>query len=61
MNDNKKNGMSFIQWLQPLFIALKLTGAIKWSWAAVLSPFWITFIIIALAALTVTIADLDDK
>lgn len=30
-----------------LFVALKLTGHIDWSWFWVLSPFWIPFAIIA--------------
>ncbi len=29
-----------------LFVALKLTGQIDWSWFWVLSPFWIPFAII---------------
>lgn len=28
-----------------LFVALKLTGQIDWSWFWVLSPFWIPFAI----------------
>lgn len=32
----------FVGLLQLLFIALKLTGHIKWSWVAVLAPTWIT-------------------
>jgi hypothetical protein len=31
-----------------LFVALKLTGAIKWSWVWVLAPFWIPIAITAL-------------
>lgn len=30
--------------LQILFIALKLTGVISWSWIWVLAPIWIGFI-----------------
>ena len=30
--------------LQILFIALKLTGVISWSWVWVLAPIWIGFI-----------------
>ena len=32
------SGFSFFDGLQLLFIGLKLTGAITWSWLAVLSP-----------------------
>ena len=30
-----------------IFITLKLTGYITWSWLWVLSPFWIPFAILA--------------
>lgn len=32
--------------LSLLFIGLKLTGYIDWSWLWVLSPLWITFVLI---------------
>lgn len=42
----------FAALLAILFIALKLTGIIAWSWLWVLSPLWIgVVIVIALAAL----------
>jgi hypothetical protein len=45
MSNNKKNnraeGVSFLGLLTLLFIALKLTGFIDWSWWWVLSPLWI--------------------
>ncbi len=34
-------GPSFVSLLAILFIALKLTGVITWSWWWVLSPLWI--------------------
>lgn len=46
-SENKKNssptgtGIGFNGLLTILFIALKLTGVIKWSWWWVLSPIWI--------------------
>jgi hypothetical protein len=44
MTENKptiNNGMGFCGWLALLFIALKLTGFIQWSWWWVLAPLWI--------------------
>jgi len=42
MSNNNKTvstgGPSFLGWLTLLFIALKLTGFITWSWFWVLSP-----------------------
>ena len=35
-------GLSFISLLTVLFIGLKLTGVINWSWMWVLSPVWIS-------------------
>ena len=37
---NKTNSAWFPQALTLLFIALKLTGHIAWSWVWVLSPMW---------------------
>lgn len=43
MSDNNSNsgGVGFFGWLVLLFIALKLTGYIEWSWWWVLSPLWV--------------------
>ena len=49
MSDNKStasSGISFTGLLAILFIALKLTGVITWSWLWVLAPIWITFVIV---------------
>lgn len=35
----------FLELLTVLFIGLKLTGYINWSWWWVLSPLWIPFLI----------------
>lgn len=40
-------GIGFFGLLTILFIGLKLTGYIAWSWLWVLSPIWIPFAIIA--------------
>jgi len=39
-----KDGVSFVDLLAILFIGLKLTGHIDWSWWWVLSPIWVVFI-----------------
>ena len=49
MSDNKStssSGIGFLGLLAILFIALKLTGVIAWSWWLVLAPIWITFIFV---------------
>lgn len=38
-----------------LFIVLKLTGNIDWSWWWVLSPLWIPFVIVILLAILIGI------
>lgn len=40
---SSSNGIGFCGLLTILFIGLKLTGVIQWSWWAVLSPLWIPF------------------
>lgn len=40
---NNSGGIGFIGLLTILFIGLKLTGYINWSWLWVLSPIWISF------------------
>ena len=44
-----------------LFIALKLTGHISWSWWWVLSPLWIGAIIAVLMLLAVFVLDKTSK
>lgn len=39
-------GIGFSGLLLLLFIALKLTNVIEWSWLWVLSPVWIPFVLI---------------
>ena len=50
ISDNKSTGsgisIGFSGLLAILFIALKLTGYITWSWLWVLAPIWIPFIIV---------------
>lgn len=50
-------GIGFIGLLTIVFITLKLTGFITWSWLWVLSPIWISATIVAiLMALAVFVA-----
>ena len=44
----KTIGIGFTGLLTILFIALKLTGYVTWSWWWVLSPTWISFSIVFL-------------
>lgn len=39
MSDKKTTGVGFLGWLQLLFIGLKLTNYITWSWWLVMLPF----------------------
>jgi hypothetical protein len=45
MSKSSNNGIGFTGLLTILFIALKLTGVINWSWWWILSPVWISAII----------------
>ena len=56
MQNNKEVktvGLGFADALTLLFIALKLTGYITWSWIWVLSPIWISISILALIILII--------
>lgn len=50
MADNTKTsvqiGPGFLGILTLIFITLKLTGFIAWSWLWVLAPLWIPFVIV---------------
>lgn len=43
---NNSAGIGFPGLLTVLFVALKLTNNIDWSWWWVLSPLWITFAVV---------------
>lgn len=49
--ETKSGSIGFIGLLTLLFIGLKLTGYIDWSWLWVLSPIWIPLSIGILAVL----------
>jgi uncharacterized protein (DUF983 family) len=44
-SSSSSSGISFPGLLTVLFIGLKLTGHITWSWVWVLSPLWISALI----------------
>jgi hypothetical protein len=46
-NKNQSGGIGFFGLLTILFIALKLTGFIDWSWWWVLAPLWIHLCILS--------------
>ena len=54
-NSSSSSGIGFLGLLTILFIGLKLTNIISWSWLWVLSPMWfplvITLVVLALLAL----------
>ena len=43
----KRSGMDPIVALALIFVVLKVTGLISWSWLWVLSPIWLTFLFFA--------------
>ncbi|KKL18642.1 hypothetical protein LCGC14_2473470 [marine sediment metagenome] len=53
-SSSNSSGLGFTGLLTGLFIGLKLTGYITWSWWWVLSPLWIS-VAVALVILTILI------
>lgn len=43
----KRGGMGFLSTLTLIFVVLKLLGLIDWPWLWVLSPIWISALLIA--------------
>ena len=58
MNKKATNGLGFLQVLTLIFITLKLTEVITWSWWLVLAPLWvplgIALVVIICIALYIT-------
>jgi fatty acid desaturase len=50
-NNTSSGGIGFAGLLAILFIALKLTGFITWSWLWVLSPLWLPIAVVGLVIL----------
>lgn len=47
-SNSSSGGIGFVGLLTIVFITLKLTGYITWSWVWVLSPIWIMSIVLFL-------------
>lgn len=56
-SNSSSGGIGFCGLLTVLFIALKLTGFIGWSWLWVLSPLWISLTIQLVLALIIAAID----
>jgi len=54
-NNSSSGGIGFVGLLTIVFITLKLIGFINWSWLWVLSPIWISILLIILIILIVLI------
>ena len=57
---NISGGIGFFGLLTIVFIVLKLTGFIDWSWWWVLAPFWIPWGIVLILSALLGILDLYD-
>ncbi len=53
--NNSSGGIGFLGILQIVFIVLKLTGNIAWNWWWVLSPIWISVLIVCIILLVYAI------
>lgn len=54
-NSSKSGGISFGGLLTIVFIILKLCGVINWSWIWVLSPIWISIVLVIIFAIIIAI------
>ena len=63
LNSTNTNGVSFLELITLLFIGLKLTGYITWSWIWILSPLWvpisITLLLLSAIILLVALGKMD--
>lgn len=53
--ETKRNGIGFWGLLTIVFIVLKLTNIITWSWVWVLAPIWIGAIVVGITLVGVLI------
>lgn len=64
MKENKQytsGGIGFTGALSIAFIVLKLCGVISWSWVWVLSPIWISALIVGVILLIILILEILRK
>jgi hypothetical protein len=57
-NDNSRGGITFPGLLTIVFIVLKLTHYINWSWIWVLSPIWISLAIVLFVLIIIVIVQI---
>ena len=57
-NSSSSYGVGFAELLAIAFIVLKLCGIIHWSWVWVLSPLWISLIIVVIILVVIAIKEL---
>ncbi len=55
--NTQSSGIGFTGLLTVLFVGLKLTNHIDWSWWWVLSPMWITAVTVFLLATVLTVLE----
>ncbi len=60
-NSNSSSGMGILGVLQIVFLVLKLTGLITWSWPVVLIPLWISLGILVIFLICVLVVALHYK
>lgn len=56
-NNSGSGGIGFCGLLTVLFIALKLTGTIGWSWLWVLAPLWIPIALLVIVMIVIAAGD----
>lgn len=54
-NTTSRGGIGFVGLLTITFIVLKLTGVISWSWVWVLSPIWISVLLVTVLLLVLAV------
>jgi hypothetical protein len=59
VNNTQSGGIGFLGFLTLLFIALKLTGFIAWSWWWVLAPLWVAFLVFIIIIAIILVAAWD--
>ena len=60
-NSSSSSGLDILGVLQIVFLVLKLTGLITWSWTVVLIPLWISLVILVIFLIYVFVAVLRYK
>ena len=60
-HSNSSSGMGILGVLQIVFLVLKLTGLITWSWLVVLIPLWISLGILVIFLICVFVVALHYK